>query len=110
MIVFISSITLLEHRNKRIFEDLRVAESLSFQFLEKEMMNEQGGVFYKIPGEFQVLSESTALLMWYSVLIENSDFFEKEVKVIQDYHLDKKVGLLHWKLRASMDPWIPHGS
>jgi len=107
LIGILSSIILLEHQNKIRFDDLRTAELLSLKFLEREMMNEQGGVFFKFPNEFQIFSESTALLMWYSVLKGNRNLFEKELRVIRDYHLDKNVSLLHWKLRASMDPWLP---
>lgn len=96
-------------------EDIKNAEKNCYSFMKKSMMNEYGGVLseFKDEGEInevfavdhEVSSESSGLMMWYSLLRGNKEAFDVQYNVVVNYLLETRYNVLYWKLYKNMTPY-----
>jgi len=99
-------------------------EHLALSFVLSKMMNEHGGIYTQyqnIPNPqedlavgHEILLQNTGLFMLYAVRVRDRQLFDQQVKVIKDYFLEERLGLLYWKLGAEMQPslssWGTHSN
>jgi len=87
-------------------------QDLALQFILSAMMSEQGGIYTQyqnlpasgeelIGGHF-ILLQNNSLLMLYAAFQGNRQLFDQQVKVLENYFLEERTGLLHWRLDAQM--------
>lgn len=87
-------------------------EGLALAFIQREMMIAEGGICSQYSASkkegrlasCKILLQGTSLLLLYAVITGDQGLFERQEQVIQEYFLDKKTGLLFWKLNAEMVP------
>jgi len=87
-------------------------QDLALQFILSAMMNEQGGVYTQyqnlpasgeeLIGGHSILLQNNSLLMLYAAFQSNRQLFDQQVKVLEECFLEKRTGMLHWRLDAQM--------
>ncbi len=92
------------------------ALALALSFILNKMMNEQGGIYTQyrdLPppegGEgaaagHDILLQNSGLLMLYAARAGDRPLFDQQARVLEDYFLEERLGLLHWRLDPSMEP------
>jgi len=97
-------------------EDIKNAEKNCYAFMKNKMLNTYGGVLseFKDEGEtsevfavdHEVSSESTGLMMWYSLLIKDKEIFDLQYNIVVNYLLNPSYNVLYWKLNKNMTPYV----
>ncbi len=87
-------------------------QDLTLQFILSAMMNEQGGIYTQhqnlpasgeeLIGGHSILLQNNSLLMLYAAYQGNRQLFDQQVKVLENYFLEERTGMLHWRLDAQM--------
>jgi len=87
-------------------------QDLALQFILSAMMNEQGGIYTQyqnlpasgeeLIGGHSILLQNNSLLMLYAAYQGNRQLFDQQVKVLENYFLEERTGMLHWRLDAQM--------
>jgi len=96
-------------------EDIKNAEKNCYSFMKRSMINEYGGIVseFKDEGEInevfavdhEVSSESTGLMMWYSLLRKDKEAFDVQYDVVINQLLETRYNVLYWKLHKNMTPY-----
>lgn len=97
-------------------EDIKNAEKNCYSFMKNKMINEYGGILseFKDEGEIsevfavdhEVSSESTGLMMWYSLLRGDKEVFDVQYNVVANHLLESRYNILYWKLNKDMMPYV----
>ena len=80
-------------------------QALALSFVLDVAMNDKGGVYasYKGP-ESEVLLQNNSLLLLYAARVGDRALVDEQVRVIEEYFLDARLGPLHWRLDQGMQP------